>query len=390
MHHLVPTLWFLGYPDQAMARCRELTAYWPDSPFLFNRLWRSLSLVQTLAWLQAPKGDDTQIEADLAMCDEQGFAFMGLVIRTLRGARLAQQGRVDEGIRDLKRGIEVHLTSGARFAVPPFFEFLAEAYLSIGQTEQGLAAVAEGLALSHSGGEHWVDAELYRLRGEFLLIGPSPDAAQAESCFLGSLEIARSQESKSFELRTATSLGRLWQRQGKEREARELLQPVYTWFTEGFDTHDLVAARELLDSLGHAAEPQALVTFPSQSGGRGGEAPAWPVKARAFLFAPIRLCCLPRTRLESANADYTVAWDGRPLRSLQNRPGLSRYNRLHVPPAFGRTVLACAQEISRCDRSRSTGLAAVCSEPWLCWAAARSEGLWRGAHRTRTASPRPS
>jgi len=267
LHHLVPTLWFLGYPDQAMARCRELAAYWPDSPFLFNRLWRSLSLIQTLAWLRAPKGDDAQIEADLAMCDEQGFAFMGLVIRTLHGARLAQQGRVDEGIRDLKRGIEAHLTSGARFAVPPFFEFLAEAYLSIEQTEQGLAAIAEGLALSHSGGEHWVDAELYRLRGEFLLIGPLPDAAQAESCFVRSLEIARAQESKSFELRTATSLGRLWQRQGKEREARELLQPVYTWFTEGFDTHDLVTARELLDSLGHAAEPQALVTFPSQTTG---------------------------------------------------------------------------------------------------------------------------
>jgi class 3 adenylate cyclase/predicted ATPase len=249
LQFLAVTLWPLGYPDQALERCRELAAYWPDSPFLYNRIWRSVGLVQTLAWFRAAEGDDAQIEADLAVCNEQGFAFMSLVITTLRGARLAQQGRVDEGIRDLKHGIAAHLSSGARFAVPVFFEFLAEAYLSIGRTEEGLAAVADGLALSGSGGEHRVDAELHRLRGELLLAGPSPHAAQAESCFLGSLEIARAQEARSFELRAATSLAHLWQRRGERKQGHELLAPIYGWFTEGFDTRDLKEAKALLDEL---------------------------------------------------------------------------------------------------------------------------------------------
>ena len=248
LHHLAPTLWFLGYPDQALEQCRTLAAHWPDSPFLFNRFWRSLSLVQTLVWLRASEGDDVQIEADLTMCHDQGFTFMELVMTTIRGARLAQQGRVDEGIRDLKHGIGEHLSAGACFALPVFFAFLADAYLSVGRSEEGLAAVADALALAERGGEHWADAELYRLRGE-LLIGRSADHVLAESCFLGSRDIALSQEAKSFELRATTSLARLWQHRGKPEAGRELLASVYDWFTEGFDTRDLKEAKALLDQL---------------------------------------------------------------------------------------------------------------------------------------------
>ena len=250
LHHLAPTLWFLGFPEQALERCRELAAYWPDSPFLFNRIFRSLSLLQTLAWLRAPVGDEAQIEADLAMCEAQDFAFLGMVITTLRGARLAQRGRVEQGISDLERGISAHLSSGVHFALPVFFHHLAEAYLSIGRTEDGLAAIADGLVQSQNSGDRRVDAELHRVRGELLLAAPRPDTGQAESCFLRSLDIARTQAAKSLELRAATSLARLWGAQGKIRQGYDLVAPLYAWFTEGFGTRDLIEAKALLDQLG--------------------------------------------------------------------------------------------------------------------------------------------
>jgi predicted ATPase len=98
-------------------------------------------------------------------------------------------------------------------------------------------------------GERWYDPELYRLKGELLLQQSSDNQAEAEDCFHHALDLARNQQAKSFELRTATSLARLWQQQGKRQEAYDLLAPVYYWFTEGFDTADLKDAKALLDEL---------------------------------------------------------------------------------------------------------------------------------------------
>jgi predicted ATPase len=112
-----------------------------------------------------------------------------------------------------------------------------------------LDASAEAIALAEDTGEHNWDAETWRVRGELLLIGSAPDGREAESCFRRGLEVARRQEAKSFELRAATSLSRLWQRQGKPADARQLLGEIYGWFTEGFDTADLKEAKALLEEL---------------------------------------------------------------------------------------------------------------------------------------------
>jgi predicted ATPase len=117
------------------------------------------------------------------------------------------------------------------------------------QPEAGLTALAEALTLADTTGERWYAPELYRLRGELLLQQNSDNQAEAETCFHHALDIARSQQAKSFELRTATSLSRLWQQQGKRQAAHALLAPVYNWFTEGFDTADLKDAKVLLDEL---------------------------------------------------------------------------------------------------------------------------------------------
>jgi predicted ATPase len=117
------------------------------------------------------------------------------------------------------------------------------------QREEGLLVVAEALAIGNSNGEGWWTAELYRLQGELLLTLASEHHAEVETCFQQALEAARRQQAKSWELRAAVSLRRLWQRQGKRAEARELLAPIYDWFTEGFDMADLQDAKALLAVL---------------------------------------------------------------------------------------------------------------------------------------------
>jgi predicted ATPase len=109
--------------------------------------------------------------------------------------------------------------------------------------------LGEAMAFVHKSADRYYEAELYRLKGVLLLQQAVPDAPQAEACFQQALALARRQQAKSWELRTALSLGRLWQQQGKRDEARELLAPIYSWFTEGFDTPDLQETKALLEDL---------------------------------------------------------------------------------------------------------------------------------------------
>jgi predicted ATPase len=128
---------------------------------------------------------------------------------------------------------------------------LAEAYATVGQPEAGLAALDEALAQMGATGERFYEAEVYRCRGHRVqqAAGDMQNVAAVESCFRQALALARRQQTKSLELRAAMSLARLWQRQGKRADARQLLEEVYGWFTEGFDTADLQEARALLGRL---------------------------------------------------------------------------------------------------------------------------------------------
>ena len=130
-----------------------------------------------------------------------------------------------------------------------FLALRAEAYLRAGQRDESLAAVDQALDFVRESGERWWEAEVYRLRGEVLLARRARDRSNAEECFRRALRVARKQTARSLELRAATSLARLWRKQGKRAEAHDLLAPVYGWFTEGFDTPDLIDAKALLDAL---------------------------------------------------------------------------------------------------------------------------------------------
>jgi predicted ATPase len=145
--------------------------------------------------------------------------------------------------------LTAYQATGSGFFRPYHLGLLAEAYAKGGQAEEGLSVLAEALAVVHKTGERLYEAELYRLKGELLLARSTYQTAEAEACFHQALNIARRQQAKSWELRAAMSLSRLWQRQGKRDEARQLLADVYSWFTEGFDTADLQEAKVLLAEL---------------------------------------------------------------------------------------------------------------------------------------------
>ena len=144
---------------------------------------------------------------------------------------------------------------GAEISLTFFLASLVGAYEQVGQPEEGLAVVAETLERVEKTGERYCEAELYRLKGELTLQESKVESQrllveeEAEACFHKAIEIAQKQQAKSWELRAATSLARLWQGKGKREEARELLASVYNWFTEGFDTADLKDAKVLLTEL---------------------------------------------------------------------------------------------------------------------------------------------
>ena len=147
-------------------------------------------------------------------------------------------------------GIAAWRSTGSTLWIPFFLSHLARAYAELGQFEEAWRSIGEATAMMENTKETWCEAEVHRTAGEIALKSPQPDAAKAEACFRRALAVAREQHAKSWELRAAMSMARLWRDQGKVHQARELLAPIYGWFTEGFDTRDLKEAKALLEEFG--------------------------------------------------------------------------------------------------------------------------------------------
>ena len=170
--------------------------------------------------------------------------------RILQGWAGAQRGEATTGIAHIRDGLAAYEATGARSGTTLSPALLAEALAFAGKIEKGIAALDDALAQAAVSGERGWDAEIHRLCGDLTARLPYPDPAKAEESFRTALAIAREQGTQGYELRAATSLARLWHEQGRRGEARDLLAPVYGWFTEGFDTPDLQEAKALLDQLG--------------------------------------------------------------------------------------------------------------------------------------------
>jgi predicted ATPase len=159
------------------------------------------------------------------------------------------QGRVDAGLSEIRESLAGQLAAGSVLVRPALLAFLADACLHAGRLDEALAATAEGLECAAATGDRHFRPDLERLRGEALHRADGNEA-EIDACFQRAMDEARAFEAKSLELRAATSAARVWVSRGERSLARDTLTPVYAWFTEGFDTQDLIAARSLLDALG--------------------------------------------------------------------------------------------------------------------------------------------
>ena len=251
-------LWCLGYPDQALKRIQEALA-------LARELGHPFSLVDVLCFggclFHAMRRDAQALKDNaeelMQLANEKGMiAYLAMGTR-YRGEALAMLGQVQEGMAQMCEGIAASRSTGNRLYLSRTLGSLAEAQAEAGQPEDGLATLAEALALVEETGErHW-EAELYRLKGELLSTkstqGDEAEAEanlhQAENCFQHAIDVARRQQAKSWELRATTSLARLWREQGRVDEAQQMLAEIYGWFTEGFGTADLQEAKALLEEL---------------------------------------------------------------------------------------------------------------------------------------------
>ena len=248
--YAAPALWSLGYPEQALQRCQEALTLaqefeHPQSQGLVHHLAaylhhrrRELSAVQAHA------------NAVLRLATAHGLPLYDGLANHIRGWALAMQGQSESGMAQMHQGLAGILATGQALAQPFCLVRMAEAAGYTGHVDQGLHLLAEALAVFEVSGRGDMLTEAYRLQGEFLLSQTGPEVVQAETCFQQALTIARRQQAKSWELRAAMSLARLWQQQGQQQKARALLAPIYGWFTEGFDTADLQDAKILLQELG--------------------------------------------------------------------------------------------------------------------------------------------
>jgi predicted ATPase len=190
-----------------------------------------------------------QSDALVALAREKGSALWEGMGVGLQGSILALVNRASEATEIITSGIRILLSTGLSLWMPFWLLSLAKAYTDLGQFDDAWRRISEAMTTIETSKERMFEAELNRVAGEIALNSPEPEAAKAEDYFERALAVARQQQAKSWELRAAMSMARLWRDQGKRQQARELLAPVYGWFTEGFDTFDLKEAKALLDEL---------------------------------------------------------------------------------------------------------------------------------------------
>jgi predicted ATPase len=250
--NLALVLFCLGFPDQALACGSAAVA-------AARNLAHPPSLALSLGIGTFPLsfvGDNAALEerADelVAVAAEHGFSLYSAVGTILRGWVKVKDGDVAEGISLLRGGSTAYRAVGQEAWMPYFIALLAAACEIAGQNEEALALVDEALQIAGRTGERWFAAELNRLKGQFLL--RQGDTEAAEELYRKALSIAEEQEAKLWELRAAVSLARLRRDHGRPTEARDLLAPVYNWFTEGFGTPDLKDAKALLEELASAGD----------------------------------------------------------------------------------------------------------------------------------------
>jgi class 3 adenylate cyclase/predicted ATPase len=239
--------WQSGYPDQAMGRCRDALAQAEELSHGYVSAVTRMFCGYFCADCRHIQAVLRHAEAGAAISSEYGFWLVSPNLLMLRGWALIHLGAVEEGFDQISRGVGMLPSLGVGYYLSR--RFIAEAYLLTKRTEEGLRLVNESLQDLEKGKRRVDHAELYRLKGELLLLQNARPRADAEVCFRTAIELARGQQARSWELRSTVGLARLLAAQDRRAEARTMLTDIYNWFTEGFDTADLKEAKALLDEL---------------------------------------------------------------------------------------------------------------------------------------------
>ena len=245
--YLSNVLWMLGYPDRALRKSQEALN-------LAQKLSHPYTLAAALThsslqyyFRREEQAAQERAEEAIALSTEYEFQYWLVMGTIYKDWALADRADPEEGIIQMRQDLDFNQQQ-EKIGFPMALSLLVEMYGKVGQAEEGLTLLTEALATGHKTGEGLWEPELHRLKGELLLM-QDEDEAGSEASYRQAIDIARRQQAKSLELRAVTSLGHLWQRQGKKEEARQALQEIYGWFTEGFDTVDSKEAKDLLDEL---------------------------------------------------------------------------------------------------------------------------------------------
>ena len=243
------TVWVLGYPEAALADAEHAVKNAREighAPTLMYALYYA-------PWTSIHLGDyaeaNARAEELIALVDQKGATFWKGTANLNRGSIWTLTGQPEAAIPTITAGMDMARSISANATIPLFLQYLAGAYAHVCRFDDAWRCIDEAMTAMETSKEKWCEAEVNRVAGEIALKSPEHDAAKAEMYFERALAVARQQQAKSWELRAAMSLARLWRDQGKVQQGRELLAPVYGWFTEGFETRDLKDAKALLEEL---------------------------------------------------------------------------------------------------------------------------------------------
>jgi class 3 adenylate cyclase/predicted ATPase len=244
------SLWLLGYPEAALADLALALKYAREIGQAATLMY---ALNHTTMFVPIPCGIYTSAKAALeeviALADEKDASFHKALGTLNQAWVVTLTGKASDAIQMFTSGIAAYRSTGATIWMPLHLSHLARAKAELGQFHDAWRYIGEAMAAIETTNERWFEAEANCIAGQITLLSPEPNAAKAQTYFERALQIARRQQAKSWELRAATSMARLWRDQGKREQAHSLLAPIYGWFTEGFDTRDLKEARALLDAL---------------------------------------------------------------------------------------------------------------------------------------------
>jgi len=243
-------LWQLGYPDAAIRDAARSLVDARDTGQAANVMAAlaitSLSHIHCGNYGLAKE----QLDELCALADEKGAVFWKVGAMLLLGCVSALNGKAADAVDTVEVGIQAWRSTGASLWMPMYLAHLIGAYADLGRFDEAWRCFGEATSLMQQTKERWCEAEIYRIAGRVAIHSPGSDVDKPETFFRHALDVAQAQQSKSYELRVATSLAGFWRDQGRCDEAHRLLAPIYCWYTEGFDTNDLRRAKTLLDTLG--------------------------------------------------------------------------------------------------------------------------------------------